>query len=87
MDGFTPLTGALASTPQVQAAQATQRAAQIRRDQNRLKVSSIDQDTFERQVESADAIEAIHDKPDEHPSRRQKREPPKDEKPEIDFTA
>ncbi len=94
MDGMPiqPLAGALAATPQAQATQSAQRTAQIRRQQNRLKVSSIDQDTLERQVESADAVEAVHDKPEEHPSNKRNRHPPrkdgdKDEPPHIDLTA
>jgi hypothetical protein len=95
MDGvpIQPLVSALAATTHVQAAQSAQRAAEIRRAQNRVKVSSIDQDTLERQVESSDAIEGVHDKPDEHPSgRRQRRskntpEPDEDEPPHIDLTA
>lgn len=93
MDGLPiqPLAGALAGTPHAQAAQSTQRAAQIRRTQNLAKVSSLNTDTLERQVESADAIDAIHGKPDEQPSHRRKRQPqpPKDdsEPPHIDLTA
>lgn len=92
MDAFSPLTGALASTPHLQATQAAQRAAQVRREQNKVKVSSIDQDTLERQVESADAVEAVHDRPEDQPSGKRKRQQPpepddKDEKPHVDFTA
>lgn len=87
-----PLANAIAATPHAQASQSAQRAAQIRRDQNRLKVSSIDQDTLERQVESTDAIEGTHDKPDEQSAGRRDRRPsrktPKDDDlPHIDLTA
>lgn len=65
MDGLPiqPLAAAVAATPHVQVQQSAQSAAQIRREQNRLKVSSIDRDTLERQVESTDVVDPIHDPP------------------------
>lgn len=87
-----PLASAIAATPHAQVNQAAQRAAQIRREQSRLKVSSIDQDTLERQVESTDAVEGVHDHPDQQSSGRRDQKPPhkrsdKDEPPHIDLTA
>lgn len=94
MDGvpIQPLAASLAAMPHVQTTQSAQRAAQIRREQNRVKVSSIDQDTLERQVESTDAVEGVHDKPEEHPSRQPRRPHQKhgddsEEPPHIDLTA
>ncbi len=95
MDGLPiqPLAGALAATSHAQVAQSAHRAAEIRRTQNRVKVSSLDQDTLERQVESAEAIDGVHDKPDEQSSGQPKRErkqaptPEDQDPPHIDLRA
>lgn len=96
MDGLPiqPLASAIAATNVTAAQQSAHRAAQARRDHNRLKVSSIDQMTLERQVESAEAVDAVHDKPEDHPSRQPKHRHPRDsneeegdDPPHIDLTA
>ena len=81
MTQINPFTGAVAQSPQVQRAQAAEKDRALRRTQDAAKATALATDQFEHQVESADALAAIHDDQSEHPRQRKPRKPKPKPKP------
>jgi len=77
MTQINPFTGAVAQSPQVQRAQAAEKDRHVRRTQDAAKATALSTDQFEHQVESADALGAIHDDQSEHPPKQRKSKKPK----------
>jgi hypothetical protein len=62
MTQFNPFVGALLPSGQAQRQQAAERAGNVRRAQEQQKnIAHASGDTFEHQVESSDALAAVHD--------------------------
>lgn len=96
MNVINPFAGAIAQTPALQKLQASEKAAQIRHQQELKRNIAPQGDQFEHIVESAEELRPAREHRDEDPRKRQQRqqqqqakdeEPPTDEPPRIDVTA
>jgi hypothetical protein len=61
MTQFSPVTGSIIQSQQVQRQQPADKAKQIERAQKLVKNSAVHQDHFEHQVESAEELDPAHD--------------------------
>jgi hypothetical protein len=96
MSELNPFAGAILPSAQAQRQQGAERAGNVRRVQEKVKnVAHQPGDVFEHQVESSDAVSAVHDQDrhDDTPKRRAKRQAPQDDAPDdhdparLDVTA
>jgi hypothetical protein len=94
MSSINPFSGYVAQGGQVERAAATDKSRQIRRQQVLSKNVAVRDDELEHQVESSDAIAAVHDdQQQKNPSQQQEQQKdqgkPKDgdEPPRLDITA
>ena len=91
MTSINPFSGYVAQGSQVERTQAADKTRQVRRTQDLSKNVALQDDQLEHQVESSDAVAAVHD--DQQPSQQQQqpKKDPKDEKsdepPHLDITA
>ena len=76
-----PFTGSVVQTPQVQRQQSAQKATQLRRAADAEKDSALREDQLDHQVESSEALSAIHD---DAQRRDTKKRPPAKPKPTTD---
>src|SRR5215218_9928273 len=77
MSQINPFIGSILNSTTVQRAQSAEKATGVQRTQNRAKDSAMSGDQFEHQVESSDALAAIHDEDRQHPQQRNPKHPPK----------
>lgn len=91
MSSINPFSGYIAQGSQVERTQAADKTRQVRRTQDLSKNVALQDDQLEHQVESSDAVAAVHD--DQQPSQQhqQPKKDSKDEKsdepPHLDITA
>jgi hypothetical protein len=91
MTSINPFSGYVAQGSQIERAQSADKTRQARRTQDLSKNIALQDDQLEHQVESADAVSAIHD--DQRPPQQQQhpQKDPKDQKPDepphLDVTA
>jgi hypothetical protein len=76
MTQINPFIGSILQSTTVQRAQSAEKDSHVQRVQNRAKDSASNSDTFEHQVESSDALSAIHDEDPQHPGQRKQKHPP-----------
>jgi hypothetical protein len=92
MTSINPFSGYVAQSAAVERTQATDKSRQVRRTQDLSKNVAARDDELEHQVESSDAVAAIHD--EEHPQQQPQQQhghpkPAEDdeEAPRLDITA
>jgi len=90
MTEFNPFAGAILGSSQAQSIAGADRQRQLRRAQALRKDVAARDDSFEHQVESAEAVHPVDDGDANRSGSQQKRgqqRRPDDEKPQIDVTA
>ena len=93
MSQINPFVGSVVQTGSVQRSQATDKDRQLRRTSDLQKNAGLSGDRFEHAVESAEALDPIHDeqKNDSKKKRQQQKHPKRDDKqdeePGLDLTA
>ena len=95
MSSINPFSGYVAQGGQVERAAATDKSRQIRRQQVLTKNIAVRDDELEHQVESSDAIAAVHDdqqqqkNPSQQQDQQKNQNKPQDgeEPPRLDVTA
>jgi hypothetical protein len=100
MSDVNPFAAAILPSAQSQRQESSERVGQVRRKQELKKASLQGNDTFEHQVESADALQPVHDEDARHDQSRkrggkqhpqdgsqQSTQKPDDEEPKLDLKA
>jgi hypothetical protein len=93
MTSINPFSGYVAQGSQIERAQSADKTRQVRRTQDLSKNIALQDDQLEHQVESADAVAAIHDdqqpppQQQQHPQKDPKDDKPSEEPPHLDVTA
>lgn len=80
-----PLANTILGSVQQQKTLGIEKNRQIRRNNVLEKNVATEDEQLESEVESADAISAVHDEQDETPPRREPPKKPEDDKPHIDI--
>ncbi len=87
-----PLAGGLASSSFIAERAAAERSRQLRQAKKTIRKGTADEDFFDRQVETADAVDPLHDQ--SHGQQEQPRKQPKprpqadaEQPPRLDLTA
>ena len=91
MTSINPFSGYVAQGSQVERTQAADKTRQVRRTQDLSKNVALQDDQLEHQVESSDAVAAVHDDQQPNQQQQQPKKDPKDETsdepPHLDITA
>jgi hypothetical protein len=88
-----PFIGSAIQATGVQRTQASEKDRQMRRAQDLEKNAGLTGDRFEHAVESAEALDPVHDEPKKDPrkkrpaTKQQKEEAESDQEPGLDLTA
>jgi len=72
MSQINPFTGSILQSPTVQRQQAAEKDRQVRRAQDIEKNAGLREDRLEHQVESSEALAAIHDEDSPDPRKRKR---------------
>ena len=93
MSQINPFIGSVVQTPGVQRAAATDKDRQLRKATDLQKNAAMGGDRFEHAVESAEALDPVHDEEKKEPKKKRPPHAPKkksdqdDDTPSLDLTA